>query len=106
MKRLVLVCATVLGLGSATAVAAPCNTVNSTGLRDAGSGPTPGSTGATVGANAGAGQHPPTNAMNQQAGTGPASSEDAQKQMQGQPTAAQQAEGVKGPAAGKSGNDC
>jgi hypothetical protein len=106
MKRLVLVCATVLALGSATAFAGPCNTTKSTEMRDAGSGPTPGSTGATVGANAGSGQHPPTNAMNQQAGTGPASSEDAQKQMQGQPTAAQQADGVKGPATGKSANDC
>jgi hypothetical protein len=39
--------------------------------------------------------------MNQQAGTSPASSEDAQKQMQGKPTAAQQAAGAK-----TTGNDC
>lgn len=105
MKHFVLVSVAVLGLGSATAIAGPCNTTQSTGQRDAGSGPTVGNTGATVGANPGTGQHPPTNAMNQQAGVGPASSEDAQKQMQGQPTAAQQAEGAKG-ASSTSANDC
>ena len=42
-----------------------------------------------------AGEHPPTGAMNREAASGPASSEDAQRQMQGRPTAAQQAEGAK-----------
>jgi hypothetical protein len=105
MKQLVLVCATVLGLGSATALAGPCNTIKSTEMRDAGSGPTPGNTGNTVGTGSSSGQHPPTGAMNQQAGVGPASSQDAQRQMQGQPTAAQQADGAK-TSSSKSGDDC
>ncbi len=99
--QVVIVCATVLGLGSAAAQAGPCNTEKTTELRDAGSGPTPGNTGMTVGTNPNPSQHPPTSAMNQQAGNAPVSSEDAQKQMQGRPTAAQQAEGAKA-----SGNDC
>ncbi|WP_441279288.1 hypothetical protein AB7783_26845 [Tardiphaga sp. 172_B4_N1_3] len=100
-RQLVLICATVLGLGSATAQAGPCNTDKTAELRDAGSGPTPGNTGSTVGANTNPSQHPPTSAMNQQAGNSPVSSEDAQKQMQAKPTAAQQAEGAKAQA-----NDC
>jgi hypothetical protein len=91
----ILICAAVLGLGSAAAHAGPCSTTKSTEMRDAGSGPTPGNTGTTIGTNSTSGQHPPTSAMNQQAGNTPASSEDAQKQMQGRPTAAQQAEGAK-----------
>jgi hypothetical protein len=91
-----LVSALVLGLGNAVSLAGPCNTSKSTEMRDAGSGPTPGNTGATVGTGSNPGQHPPTGAMNQQVGTGPASSQDAQKQMQGQPTAAQQAAGAVG----------
>ena len=102
MKQLVLVCATVLGLGSAAAIAGPRNTINSTQMRDAGSGPTPGATGGTVGASPGSGQHPPTGAMNQQTGISPASSQDAQRQMQAQPTAAQQADGAKA----KAGDNC
>jgi hypothetical protein len=39
--------------------------------------------------------------MNQAAGSTAASSQDAQRQMQGQPTAAQEAQGK-----AKSGNDC
>lgn len=73
-------------------------------MRDAGSGPTPGNTGTTVGTSPSFGQHPATGSMNQQAGGGPASSQDAQRQMQGQPTAAQQADGAK-VAAGKPGDD-
>jgi hypothetical protein len=99
--RVVIVCATGLGLGSAAAQAGPCNTEKTTELRDASSGPTPGNTGTTVGSNPNPSQHPPTSAMNRQSGTSPASSEDAQKQMQGKPTVAQQAEGLKA-----QGNDC
>lgn len=104
-RQLATVCAVVLGLGCTAAVAGPCNTGKSAEMRDAGSGPTPGSTAATVGASPASGQHPPTSAMNQQTGVSPASSQDAQKQMQAQPTAAQQAEGAK-PTSGSSGNDC
>jgi hypothetical protein len=42
------------------------------------------------------GQHPPTGAMNKSTGDVAASSQDTQRQMQGQPTAAQQSEGAKG----------
>ena len=94
-RQLVTVCAVMLGIGCSAAVAGPCNTGKSAEMRDAGSGPTPGATGATVGASPGSGQHPPTGAMNQQAGVSPASSQDAQRQMQAQPTAAQQADGAK-----------
>jgi hypothetical protein len=81
--------ATILGIASAQA--GPCNT----GSKDAGSGPTPGNTGQTVGAGStNTGQHPPTGGLNRVAGNAATSSEDAQKQMQGQPTAAQQAQGA------------
>jgi hypothetical protein len=83
-------CAATL-LGIAGAQAGPCNT----GGKDAGSGPTPGNTGQTVGtASTGTVQHPPTGGMNSVAGNAATSSEDARKQMQGQPTAAQQAQGA------------
>jgi hypothetical protein len=91
-KRIILAgcAATVLGIG--TALAGPCNT---TGQADAGAGPTVGSTGQTTGvARPDANQHPPTSTMNQASGTTATSSQDAQRQMQGQPTAAQQAQGA------------
>jgi len=91
-------CATMV-LSVATAQAGPCNT----GGKDAGSGPTPGSTGQTTGIGSAAktDQHPPTETMNQMTGQKAASSQDAQRQQQGQPTAAQQAEGaVSSPAQG------
>jgi hypothetical protein len=81
--------ATILGMSSAQA--GPCNT----GGKDAGSGPTPGNTGQTTGtAPTNAGQHPPTAGLNRVAGSTATSPEDAQKQMQGQPTAAQEAQGA------------
>jgi len=81
--------AMVLGAGSAHA--GPCNAG-----KDAGSGPTPGYTGQTTGtASAKTDQHPPTETMNRVAGEKATSSQDAQRQQQGQPTAAQQAQGVK-----------
>lgn len=104
-RQLATVCAVVLGLGCTAAVAGPCDTGKSAEMRDAGSGPTPGSTPATVGASPGSDTHPPTSTMNQQTGVSPASSQDAQRQMQAQPTAAQQAEGAK-PTSGKPGKDC
>jgi hypothetical protein len=39
-------------------------------------------------------EHPPTNTMNRATGDLATSSQDAQRQMQGRPTAAQQAEGA------------
>jgi hypothetical protein len=82
--------ATILSVG--TASAGPCNT----GGKDAGSGPTPGYTGQTITTGTAATkEHPPTETMNQVAGAKATSSQDTQKQQQGQPTAAQQAEGAK-----------
>ena len=79
-------------LSIATAQAGPCNTRD----KDAGSGPTPGSTGqSTTTGSAGTAAHPPTETMNRVTGEKAASSQDAQKQMQGQPTAAQEAQGAK-----------
>jgi hypothetical protein len=78
----------VLSLGSAQA--GPCET-----QKDAGSGPTVGSTGTTTSTSSEAKQHPPTSTMNRAAGEVATSSQDAQRQMQGQPTASQEAEGAK-----------
>jgi hypothetical protein len=83
-------CAAII-LGMTSAQAGPCNT----GAKDAGSGPTPGNTGQTVGTGStSTAQHPPTDRMNRAAGNVATSSEDAQRQMQGQPTAAQQTQGA------------
>ncbi len=78
--------ALVLGLSAASA--GPCNTAG----RDAGSGNVPGYTGQTVGKAAAGKEHPPTAEMNKAAGSTATSSQDTQRQMQGQPTAAQQSE--------------
>ncbi len=79
-------------LSVATAQAGPCNSRD----KDAGSGPTPGYTGqSTTTGSASTGQHPPTDTMNRVAGEKATSSQDAQRQMQGQPTAAQEAAGAK-----------
>jgi hypothetical protein len=82
--------AVVLSIGSAHA--GPCNA----GGKDAGAGPTPGATGQTIGtAQADDKSHPPSAAMNSAAGDKAMSSQDAQRQQQGQPSAAQQAQGGK-----------
>ena len=83
--------AMVLGVG--TANAGPCNTRD----KDAGSGPTPGYTGQsniTTGSTSSR-EHPPTDTKNRATGEKAASSQDTQKQQQGQPTAAQEAQGAK-----------
>jgi hypothetical protein len=91
-KQLVLVGCAAMALSIATAQAGPCNT----GGKDAGSGPTPGYTGpSTTTGSASTREHPPTETMNRVTGEKAASSQDAQRQMQGEPTAAQQAEGAK-----------
>ena len=94
-------CAAVL-LSTGIAQAGPCDT---SANNDAGSGPTPGHTAqttTTTGAASRSQEHPPTGRMNNAAGDTATSSEDAQRQMQGQPTAAQKAQGTKE----KVGNDC
>jgi hypothetical protein len=95
-KRLILAGCAVVILSAGTAMAGPCNTTGrAANLKDAGSGPASTSSGQTTGAATDSSQHPPTSTMNRKADDVPASSQDAQKQMQGQPTAAQQAEGAK-----------
>ena len=95
MKQLILAGCAVLALSVGTAQAGPCDTVGKSAKQDAGAGPTPGNTGQTTTTGSAASQQPPTSTMNRATGGGPTSSEDAQKQMQGQPTAAQQAQGAK-----------
>ena len=92
IKHLILAgCAAIL-LSVGAANAGPCNT----GGKDAGSGPTPGTTCQTIGtSSAKTDEHPPTETMNKVAGDKATSSQDTQRQQRGQPTAAQQAEGAK-----------
>lgn len=79
----------ILALAVSAAHAGPCNTAN----QDAGSGKVPGYTGQTTGtASADTKQHPPTASMNKAAENTATSSQDTNRQMQGAPTAAQQAE--------------
>lgn len=77
-----------LAVSSTVALAGPCSTAN----RDAGSGPvTTGKASETTGTAAPAAkEHPPTAAMNKASEHTATSSQDAQRQMQGQPTAAEQ----------------
>ena len=79
-KNLVLVsCAALLVLSVATAHAGPCNTGGKS-AQDAGSGPTPGYTGQTIGsATSPNAEHPPTSTMNRATGDVAASSQDAQQ---------------------------
>ena len=96
-------CAALL-VSTGMSLAGPCNTA---GNKDAGSGPTPGATAQSTGTATSAspsGEHPPTSTMNRASDNVAASSQDAQRQMQGQPTAAQEAQGAKAKAG--SDNDC
>ena len=92
-----------LVLGTGVAQAGPCNTAN----KDAGSGPTPGHTTNQTGTQttgvAPSSAHPPTSAINRATDNVAASSQDTQRQMQGQPTAAQEAQGAK---TSPGANDC
>ena len=95
MKRIILAgCASVI-LSAGPAMAGPCDTGRAANLKDAGSGPASTGSGQTTGMASDAKQHPPTGAMNRKADDAAASSQDTQKQMQGQPTAAQEAQGAK-----------
>jgi hypothetical protein len=91
-KQIVLAGCAIMFLSIGAASAGPCNT----GGKDAGSGPTPGATGQTITTgSADTKAHPPTETMNRVAGDKAMSSQDTQRQQQGQPTAAQEAEGAK-----------
>ena len=90
-KYLALASCVSMALGTSFAVAGPCNNG-----KDAGSGPTPGSTGTSVTpGSADTHEHPPPQTMNRATDNIATSAQDAQRQQQGQPTAAQQAEGAK-----------
>ena len=91
MKQIALAGCAIMVLSVGTANAGPCNT----GGKDAGSGPTPGYTGQTTGMGSpNTPAHPPTDTMNRVAGDKATSAQDAQAQQQGQPTAAQRAQGA------------
>ena len=92
-----LIWGALLALGASTANAGPCNTTS----RDAGSGNVPGYTGQTVGSTATDQQHPPTTAMNKAAENTATSSEDAKRQMQAQPTVAEQSQQTKAAPSGQ-----
>ena len=95
-KQLILAGCAVMALSVGAAQAGPCSTAGKSANMDAGAGPTPGNTGqATTGTGTGANQHAATSTMNRASGDVATSSQDAQKQMQAQPTAAQQAQGAK-----------
>lgn len=97
--RAIFLASAILILATSLAQAGPCNTAN----KDAGSGPTPGHTAQTTGTANTRGEHPPTDTMNKASSDVAASSQDAQRQMQGQPTASQEAQGAKPKA---ENNDC
>ncbi len=94
MKRLILAGCSVMVLSAGSAWAGPCDTTGRA-AKDAGSGPASQGSSQTTGMSKDAAEHPPTNTMNRASGDVAASSQDTQRQMQGQPTAAQQAEGAK-----------
>ena len=82
-----------------TAFAGPCAN------KDAGAGPTPGAqaqTSTTGTAGSRNETHPPTSSMNKASDNLATSSQDAQRQTQGRPTAGQEAQGAKA----KTGDDC
>ena len=91
-RHLILAGCAAMVLSVGVAHAGPCNTAG----KDAGSGPTPGYTGqsTTTTGSADRHEHPPTATINRVAGDKATSSQDAQRQQQGQPTAAQEAQGA------------
>jgi hypothetical protein len=94
-KQLILAGCSIAVLSISTAMAGPCDTGRAANLKDAGSGPASTGAGQTTGMAGDAKEHAPTGTMNRAADDVATSSQDAQKQMQGQPTAAQQAQGAK-----------
>jgi hypothetical protein len=95
LKRHILAGCSILILSSGAASAGPCDTGRAASLKDAGSGPAKMGDNRTTGMAGNTGQHPPTGTMNKSTGDVAASSQDTQRQMQGEPTAAQQADGAK-----------
>jgi hypothetical protein len=84
-----------LALGAGSATAGPCTTeidnlAKVIAAKDAGSGPTSGTTGATRSEATPPAEHPPTAVMRQQTEGKATSPEDVRRQIEGQPPAAQQ----------------
>ena len=94
-KRFILAGCAVVMLSASSAMAGPCDTGRAANLKDAGSGPASMGSGQTTGMATDPKEHPPTDTMNCATGDVATSSQDTQKQMQGQPTAAQEAQGAK-----------
>ena len=95
-KQLMIAGCSILILSAGAAMAGPCDTGRSADLKDAGSGPAKMGDSQTTGMAADTGQHPPTGTIEiERTGDVAASSQDTQRQMQGEPTAAQQADGAK-----------
>src|SRR5262245_50262795 len=91
MTNRLMVLGAVLAFSATPVYAGPCNTAS----RDAGSGNVPGYTGQTTGSAAtDSKQHPPTSAMNKASENIATSSQDAQRQMQSEPTAAEQSKKI------------
>ncbi|WP_234683764.1 hypothetical protein [Bradyrhizobium monzae] len=81
----------VLAFSTSSLYAAPCNMAS----RDAGSGNVPGFTGQTTGSAAtDSKEHPPASAMNKASENVATSSQDAQRQMQNESTAAEQSKKI------------
>ena len=93
-KRMILAACSVAVLSFGSALAGPCNSGGAAN-KDAGSGPVTVGQAEQSNKMTDGGQHPPTSTMNHASGATATSSEDAQRQMQSKPTAAQQAEGAK-----------
>jgi hypothetical protein len=107
MNRSILAGYAALILSVSTATAGPCDTSGrAANLKDAGSGPASTGSGQTTGMAADSKEHPPTDTMNRATSDVAASSQDTQKQMQGQPTGAQQAQGAKPDRKTAADNDC
>jgi hypothetical protein len=101
-RSIALLCCTAMSLWAPVASAGPCDTAH----KDAGAGPTPGyQDRSTTTGSADARNHPPTASMNQATGSTATSSQDAQRQQQGQPTAAHQAEGARPETKGTGADD-
>ena len=98
MKTTLILATITLALGAGPAASGPCGTEIDTltktlAAKDAGSGPTAGTTGSTASTGSTQGQHPPTGIMKQQTEGKAASPEDVRRQTAGQPPAAQQGAG-------------
>src|SRR5262245_7019762 len=94
-KPLIVATMALFALGMAPAHAGPCgmeidNLTKTLAAKDAGSGPTAGTSSGTQPQTSRSGQHPPTSVMKQETEGKATSPEDVRRQTTGQPPAAQQ----------------